>query len=47
MANANGAPVLAPEMVDNLWQKASELQDSMVDFARRLVQRPSLSGQEG
>lgn len=42
-----GASGLAPEIVDALWQKASELQEGMVAFARRLVQCPSLSGQEG
>jgi putative selenium metabolism hydrolase len=47
MAHANGARDLSPELVDTLWQKASELQPGMVDFARRLVQCPSLSGQEG
>ena len=42
-----GASGLAPEIVDALWQKASDLQEGMVAFARRLVQCPSLSGQEG
>jgi succinyl-diaminopimelate desuccinylase len=43
----DGASGLAPELVDTLWRKASELQESMVDFARRLVHLPSLPGHEG
>jgi succinyl-diaminopimelate desuccinylase len=38
---------LTPELVDSLWQKAGELQAGMVDFARHLVNLPSLPGQEG
>jgi len=48
MADANyGGSRLPPGLVDKLWQVAGELQAGMVDFARRLVQIPSLPGQEG
>jgi succinyl-diaminopimelate desuccinylase len=38
---------LTPDTVDTLWRHAEELRPQMVDFARRLIQSPSLSGQEG
>jgi putative selenium metabolism hydrolase len=43
----HSAPTLDTGMVDVLWKKANELQGGMVEFARRLVQSPSLPGQEG
>ncbi len=48
MADANNrGSGLPPGVVDMLWRKAGEMQAGMVDFARRLVQIPSLPGQEG
>lgn len=41
------AEVLPGPLIDTLWHKAEGLQAGMVDFARRLVQAPSLPGQEG
>lgn len=35
------------EFVAALWQEAEQLREPMVDFTRRLIQTPSLPGQEG
>jgi succinyl-diaminopimelate desuccinylase len=43
----SSTPGLPSEAIDALWQRATQLQPAMVDFARRLVQLPSLPGQEG
>ncbi len=38
---------MSPEDVDALWAGAEELREPMVAFARRLIQTPSLPGEEG
>ncbi|HKP52378.1 MAG TPA: M20/M25/M40 family metallo-hydrolase [Chloroflexia bacterium] len=37
---------ITPEIVEALWREAEALREPMVDFTRRLVQTPSLPGQE-
>src|ERR687884_316818 len=38
---------LPPEIVQKLWAHAEEMRPGLVEFARRLIRTPSLSGQEG
>ncbi|HUP27497.1 MAG TPA: M20/M25/M40 family metallo-hydrolase [Chloroflexia bacterium] len=46
-SHAGTAPGIEPEVVEALWAQARELQAPMVDFTRRLIQTPSLPGEEG
>jgi succinyl-diaminopimelate desuccinylase len=43
--NSSGTPTVAS--VDRLWAAAEQLREPLVTFARRLIQTPSLPGQEG
>jgi succinyl-diaminopimelate desuccinylase len=38
---------LGPQGIEDLWKAGRELQEGMVAFARRLIQTPSLPGEEG
>lgn len=39
--------VVSPEAIEALWREAEGLREPMVEFARRMIQTPSLPGQEG
>src|SRR4051794_15657923 len=38
---------LTAEVVDLIWREAQDLREPMTEFAQRLIQTPSLPGQEG
>jgi putative selenium metabolism hydrolase len=38
--------LVSPEMIQTLWGEAEALREPMVDFTRRMIQTPSLPGQE-
>lgn len=44
--NEANESALAPEVVSALWREAETLREPMVAFARRLIQTPSLPGEE-
>ncbi|MEO8286780.1 MAG: M20/M25/M40 family metallo-hydrolase [Chloroflexota bacterium] len=47
MAETNNSHTPLPDAaIETLWRKAAELEAGMVSFARRMVQSPSLPGQE-
>src|SRR5437763_222020 len=47
MATETASHTPDPDIIETLWKQAEELRPRMVDFARRLIQTPSLPGQEG
>ena len=47
MSDIKDRGTLPPEAADTLWSTAEEMREPMVAFARRLIQTPSLPGEEG
>lgn len=46
MQSSSGSPEAATQLYETLWQVANGLREQMVDFTQRLIQTPSLPGQE-